>query len=260
MSLETLPRPTRTRAPIANVPFANVGRKPTTDAIAVERARAGNYPLSRWWLRPAAGWLAVRLSGTRVRPWHLTLCGLATAGIAAAVIAQSADGSLAAAGLVLLAWFFDRVDGQLARRQGTVSARGGWLDANIDELVDVGLHAAVACAVWRATGAVLPIALLGAFLAGKHLLMHGLATEEHFQPPLPLGECRGERSSRRKTMSIVQRLYHLPANADVRVYLLAVCLAGGWLTAELSMVAGYYGLRGLVRFILVCRRLPGVDP
>jgi phosphatidylglycerophosphate synthase len=223
-----------------------------------ERARAAGYPLSRWWLRPAAGWLAARLSGTRVRPWHLSLCGLATAGIAAGVIAQSSGGSTWAAGLVLLAWFFDRADGQLARRQGTVSARGGWLDANIDELVDVGLHAAVAYAAWRATASAWPLALLAVFLGGKYLLMHGLATEEHFASRLtrPLEAGRGKGRSARP--SLVQRLYHLPANADVRVYLLAACLAGDWLTAELTIVAAYYGLRGLARFALVCRRLPGV--
>jgi phosphatidylglycerophosphate synthase len=258
MSLDMLPRPARPRTHLADVPFANVGRKPTTPIAHDERARAANYPLSRWWLRPAAGWLAVRLNGTRVRPWHLTLCGLMTACIAAAVIVHSDTGSVLAAGLVFLVWFFDRADGQLARRQGTASARGGWLDANIDELIDVGLQAAVACAVWRATGAVLPIALLAAFLAGKHLLMHGLATEEHFHSTLPQEEGLGEGPARR-TMSLVQRLYHMPANADVRVYLLAACLAGGWLTAELAIVAAYYGLRGLARFVLVCRRLPGVD-
>lgn len=258
MSLDTLPRPARPRAHLADAPFANVGRKPTTPVAHDERARAANYPLSRWWLRPAAGWLAARLSGTRVRPWHLTLCGLITACIAAAVIAHSATGSVLAAGLVLLVWFFDRADGQLARRQRTVSARGGWLDANLDELIDVCLQATVACAVWQATGSALPIALLAVFLAGKHLLMHGLATEEHFHPPLSLGDRSGEGPARRRT-SIVQRLYHAPANADVRVYLLAACLAGGWLTAELAIVAAYYGVRGLARFALVCRRLPGVD-
>jgi phosphatidylglycerophosphate synthase len=244
---------------LIDVPFANVSRKPSLTAAADERARAVNYPLSRWWLRPAAGWLAVRLVGTRVRPWHLSLCGLATAGFAAFVIGQSSGGTPWGAGLVLLAWFFDRADGLLARRQGTTSARGGWLDANLDELVDVGLHAAVAYAAWRATDSAWPLALLAVFLGGKHLLMHGLATEEHFQPPLPLGEGRGEGPARREKTSIVQRLYHLPANADVRIYLLAAALAGGWLTAELAIVAAYYGLRGLARFGLVCRRLPGVN-
>ena len=81
--------------------------------------------------------------------------------------------------MVLAAWFFDRADGLLARRQQTASAWGAWLDANVDELVDVGLHVAVAAAAATLTGSALPWALLVAFLAGKYLLVCGLALEEH---------------------------------------------------------------------------------
>ena len=49
------------------------------------------------------------------------------------------------------------------------------------------------------------------------------------------------------------------SHADVRVHLLIVALAGGWLVAELALVAGYYNLRWIVRYGLVARRLGGAQ-
>ncbi|MFH1921079.1 MAG: hypothetical protein ABIP48_14515, partial [Planctomycetota bacterium] len=42
-----------------------------------EARRARGYPISRWYLRPAAGRLAAVLTPTRVRPVHLTVSGFA---------------------------------------------------------------------------------------------------------------------------------------------------------------------------------------
>jgi hypothetical protein len=50
----------------------------------------------------------------------------------------------------------------------------------------------------------------------------------------------------------------LPGNADVRVHLLVLALATGYLGVELALVAVYYNLRWLVRYALVARRLGGV--
>ena len=49
--------------------------------------------------------------------------------------------------------------------------------------------------------------------------------------------------------------YHTPGNADVRVHLLAVAWLTGWLGAELAVVAVYYNLRWIARYVLVARRL-----
>jgi phosphatidylglycerophosphate synthase len=196
------------------------------------------------------------LASTPVRPWQLSVCGLLVAGLAAGLIAKGGCWPPLAAALVLLAWFLDRADGLLARRQGTTSPRGAWLDANIDELTDVGLHMATAWAAFSATASAWPIVWLAAFLAGKHLLMHGLATESHYQTnEAPLHA--SSPAIRTEPCGLFWRLYHLPANADVRIHLLAVAVAGGWLTTELAIVAVYYNLRALARFVLVCRRLPG---
>ncbi len=240
---------------------------PTCDEVAPERLRAGRYPVARWYLRPAAERLANVLAPTRVRPVHLTVCGLLAASVAAVVILQMPEAMPLAAALVLLYWFFDRADGLLARRQQTATPWGAWLDGNVDELVDLGLHVAVAAALSAQTAAAWPWWLLIAFLAGKYLLMYGLMLEE--------GQVRGEGRRTRVqgsgfrvqdsgvqkdtcgTDTLLRRLYHLPGNADVRVHLLVVALLSGWLAAELVLVAVYYNLRWMVRYALVARRLGG---
>jgi GT2 family glycosyltransferase/phosphatidylglycerophosphate synthase len=244
---------------------AEVGKAPVTPAALRqgvrmaedEDARHGEsaYPISRWYLRPAAAWLAAVLAPTRVRPNGVTLAGLIATAVAATVLSLRPDHTFWAAGWVLLAWFCDRTDGQLARLQHSVSPWGAWLDANVDELADLGLHAAVAWAAAAATASTWPWALLIAFLAGKYLLMYGLGSEEHFTA---LARHEGAAIDRAGPLSWIGRLYHLPGNADVRIHLLLVALCTGWLTAELALVALYYNLRWIVRYVLVARRLGGV--
>jgi phosphatidylglycerophosphate synthase len=200
--------------------------------------------------------LADRLAPTRIRPNGLTLCGLAAALAAAAVLGMRCQAAPWAGGLVLLAWFFDRADGQLARRQGSASALGAWLDANVDELADLGLHAAVAMAAAAHWASSWPWALLIAFYAGKYLLMYGLNSEAHFAGEQPPGgrHAADENSAR----GACRWLYHLPASADVRIHLLIAALCTGYLATELAFVAVYYNLRWIVRYALVARRLGGV--
>jgi phosphatidylglycerophosphate synthase len=233
---------------------------PTTPAERCPPVRS--YPISRWYLRPAAAWLAAWLAPTRVRPAHLTACGLIAAAGATAVLVWWPQAMPLAAALVLAYWFFDRADGQLARRQHTVSAWGAWLDGNVDELVDVGLHVATAAVVAAQVAATWPWWLLIAFLAGKYLLMYGLAMEEH---AAKLGDCPSFRGAKTglppsENRSWLRRAYHLPGNADVRAHLLVLALATGCLAVELALVAAYYNLRWLARYGLVSRRAPaGTD-
>lgn len=210
------------------------------------------YPLSQWYLRPAAGWLASALVATPVRPNWLSAAGLLASGAAAAVLLWQPELAPLAALLVLGAWFFDRADGQLARLQGTTSRLGAWLDANFDELQDLGLHVAIAAAASRQWSAQWPWALLVAFLAGKYLLMYGLAAEEGLCAATPSA---GPAAARRGRLA---SLYHLPGNADVRVHVLVVALAFNQLAAELALVALYYNFRWLARYALVARRWGGV--
>ncbi len=255
-----------------------------------ERQRAAAYPIGRWYVRPAAGWLAHRLAPTRVRPNHLSICGLIAALGAAIVVTWHGEVPLAAALLVLLYWFFDRADGQLARCQETVSRWGAWLDGNIDELVDLGLHTAMAAALASQTDSPWPWWLLIGFISGKYLFMYGLALEEHAgspegksrrvagversEPPgnsLLWGRCAGPQppnvhfrtkpsaSRHRPPLAWLRRIYHLPGNADVRIHLLIAALATGWWAIELAGIAAYYNLRWMVRYRLVARRLGGMS-
>ena len=226
---------------------ANLSRLRRPDSQAIRAARASRLPISRWYLHPLAVRVAERLAPSRVRPWQTTLLGLASAVAAAAVLVWRPGWAAVAALLVWLAWFCDRTDGLLARRQGTASAWGAWLDANVDELVDVGLQVALAAAVATPLG----WGLLIAFLAGKYLFMYGLSLEAAAPPTSPAAE--NADASR----GWLRRFYHLPGNADVRVHLLLLALVSGFWTAELALVAGYYQLRWIVRYGLVARRLGG---
>ncbi len=246
-------------------------------------ARARRYPISRWYLRPLAGWVAEGLCPTPVRPVHLTLGGLAVGLAATAVLWLRPEMAPWAGLLVLGAWFFDRADGQLARCQGTASAWGAWLDANVDEVLDVTWHIAAASAAAHLAGSSLPWALAMAFLAGKYLFMHGLVGERAIRAerggvgrPAPNGHepaPNGHEPAPNGSTVVAglptepltpdggrgwtRWLYHLPGNADVRLHLLVAGLLTGWLTAELALVAVYYNARWLLRYGLVGRRLGG---
>ncbi len=239
---------------------------------AAERLRDQRYPIARWYLRPVAAGLAAALTSTRVRPVHLTLCGLAAAaGATVLLIGHSPGPAWLPAGLTLLWWFFDRADGLLARGQQTASAYGAWLDGNVDELVDVALHVAIAAAVAKQTAADWPWLLLVAFLAGKYLLMYGLNLEESAagasgsRQPHPATPGRAAEVETLKSVGgaacpikgFLRAAYHLPGNADIRAHVLVLLLATGCLTAELVWVAGYYNLRWIVRHGLVAVRLGG---
>jgi N-acetylglucosaminyl-diphospho-decaprenol L-rhamnosyltransferase len=227
-----------------------------TDDLSVwrteEARRAANYPLSRHYLRPAAGRLAEMLRTTAVEPWHLTLFGLLLAVVSAAcVLNRQAIGVAAmpaAAAFVWVAWFCDRTDGMLARIRRAATPLGAWLDANVDETVDLGLHLVIAHVAAAASGSLLPWGLMVGFLFGKYLLMHGLATTPSAIDEPIVGNDDGSASR-------LRRLYHLPGNADVRLHLLVAALATDCLVTELAIVAAYYNLRWIARYVLLGRRL-----
>ena len=176
---------------------------------------------------------------------------------------------------VWLAWFYDRADGMLARRQGTVSAWGAWFDANVDELTDMAFQVAVAVALVRQVGEPWPWFLLVAFVVGKYLLMYGLMFEEQASPQDTFAQSSvtgGEpftteqraaccasgfstTTGRGSLSEWLRQLYHLPGNCDVRIHWLIVMLLLNQLAIELAAVALYYNLRWIVRYSIVWRRL-----
>ena len=93
-----------------------------TSLTLTERARKGLQRV----IDPIAGVLA----RTPVTPNALTLIG---AGLNALVAWIAASGNLALAGIVLLlSGLFDSLDGALARRTGTTSKFGAFLDSTLD--------------------------------------------------------------------------------------------------------------------------------
>lgn len=214
-----------------------------------ETALDRRHPISRWYLLPLADRVAKLLAPTRLRPWHVTMSGFLLA-IGAGIFLWSGLLPLAAS-LALAAWFCDRLDGKLARRQGSESPLGAWLDANLDELIDLGLHAMLAYWLAATTGATWPWGLFAAFVAGKYLLLHGIETAPLASSSKTPRVDEGPSSS----SGWLRRLYHLPGNADVRLHLLVLLLAAGWVTTELVLIAIYYNLRWVARYVLVARRL-----
>lgn len=223
------------------------------DAWRVEESRrAASYPAARWYLRPLCERVALALRNTKVVPWQITCAGLAFAIAAAVKMLVEETAGPAAALLILVAYFFDRLDGPLARLKKCATPFGAWLDANVDEAVDLGLHActaAVAAWQWNSSW---PWGLLVGFLIGKYLLMYGL----HAQSNVATNDLHSVQHDPRSS-GWLQRLYHLPANSDVRMHLLIVAVATGLLVEELAAVACYYNLRWLVRYFLVAKRMSG---
>ncbi len=226
--------------------------------------RGRNYPLSRWWLLPLADRAAACLAVSWVRPWHVSVTGLVMAAAAAAVCLQHPGGSIVAGLLVMAAWFCDRLDGQLARGQQRQTPRGAWLDANLDELSDVLVHAAAAVGLAHAASTVWPWTWLALFLSGKYLLMYGLAEERALvgstaavsEEAASMPASWGQRALPR----LARAAWHLPANADVRAHLIAAALASGLISWELAMIGLYYHVRWAVRYVLVLHRLDGLGP
>jgi N-acetylglucosaminyl-diphospho-decaprenol L-rhamnosyltransferase len=211
-----------------------------------ERRRDVDFPISRWCWRPWGRKLAERLAPTNVRPAHVTALGLFAALAAAVCLVAWPQGHLVAAALVAAAWCCDRTDGPLARLQQTVTPLGAWIDANVDECVDLGLHVAAAVAAMRLSDTPWPGIWLVGFLFGKYLLMYGLA----------LSDAAARADGANTIVAVDERpqglrwWYHLPGNADVRAHLLIAAAATGLFTWELAVVAVYYNLRWPLRYVL----------
>lgn len=229
----------------------------TLDISKAELLAADRYPISRWYVRPFAELVADRLADSWLRPSHVTVLGLSCGLAAAGSLTLWPTALYIAAIFVLLGWFCDRLDGALARRQRSASTWGAWLDANADELVDLGVHAAVAYASAVMTATAWPWVFYVAFVFGKYQLMHGLSSERDIVAATASARSDDDASKGPQQSGWVNFLYHLPANADVRLHLLVFALLTGWLQTELLVLALYYNARWVVRVGLVARRLQG---
>lgn len=208
------------------------------------------FPLSQWYVLPVVDQFASWLAGTRVRPIYVTAIGAALGLTAVCVIVYAPTMRGAAAVCVFLAWVADRLDGELARRQGTVSTYGAWFDANVDETLDVAIHASMAFALFAGTGSVVGWLLLAAFLGGKHLFRVSCDEERACaEEQQPFGEAIPSNGGWLHTF------YHGPGNADVRLHVVVICVTLGWYVAALAYAAVYFNMRWIARHALVYSRL-----
>jgi phosphatidylglycerophosphate synthase len=201
-------------------------------------------PIGRFWALGPARLLAKALKPTRVRPNALTIASGGLVLTASALVAVDgpawASRGLASA-MLAAALVLDTSDGHLARLQGTASEFGRWLDANLDELGDMALHAGIAWAAFVRDGR--PAWLLAGMLyaIGKYLFVVGATTGSSLDatagPTVATGPAR--RSGRIRSIAL------LAGHADVRWHLWIVLAAIGRLDAALLAYALYFPARAV---------------
>src|SRR5262249_8633756 len=131
----------------------------------------------------------------------------------------------------------DTADGHLARLQGTASDFGRWLDANLDELGDLALHAAIAWAAFARSGAVAWLMLGMAYIAAKYLFIFGTTSASTDTIPAA--------SEPTVSPGLVRRLAHLVGHADIRLHVWIILAAVGRLEWALAAYMLYFAMRSL---------------
>ena len=200
--------------------------------------RMSYQPLGRYWALLPARLLARLLTPTFVRPNALTCAsGLLMLGAAAAVAFAkgpwpSCYGPAIAMAVALV---LDTADGHLARLQGTASEYGRWLDANLDELGDMALHAAIAGAAFIRDGLALWLGLGMLYAMGKYLFQFATTSAPSTTKP--------DSRSTPARPSVVRAAVHLAGHADVRWHLWIVLAALGRLDVALVAYAVYFPAR-----------------
>jgi hypothetical protein len=216
-----------------------------------ELVRRQSYqPLGRYWaLVPARG-LARALCPTRVRPNALTLAsGLLVLG-AAAVVAWLPAGLPARAATAValaLALVLDTADGHLARLQGTASEFGRWLDAGLDELGDMALHAAVAWAAFLRDAHPAWLLLGMSYGMGKYLFMFGNGAWE--QGAAPRSDLSQDPARRPVPAGPLASFVRLAGHADVRWHVWILLAFFGRLDVALVAYSAYYPARAFARAV-----------
>jgi phosphatidylglycerophosphate synthase len=209
-----------------------------------ELVRRRTYqPLGRFWALWPARLLAKLLVGTSVRPNAVTLTAAALFLTGAGLVgfaSRALEYRLAAAIALALALVLDTADGHLARLQGTASSFGRWLDAVLDELGDMALHAAIAWAAFVRDGHAAWLLCGMAYGMGKHLFASASTFGEENKPAATphLGAAAARRPG-------LIEAAHLLGHADIRWHVWIALAALGKLEYELIAFALYYPARTL---------------
>lgn len=203
------------------------------------RRRREYQPIGRFWAARPALALAKALAPTSIRPNQVTLAAGAAmlAGSAFVAFGRSTVASQVAPALAIAACLIlDTADGHLARLQGTTSAFGRWLDANLDELGDMALHAAIAWSAYARSGWVGWLLVGMAYAAAKYLFVFGTTSTESAEGS------KGELSITLRP-GPVRRLAHLAGHADIRLHVWIALAAVGRLEWALAAYAAYFTAR-----------------
>jgi phosphatidylglycerophosphate synthase len=212
-----------------------------------ELARRLTYqPLGRYWAFPLAERLAAALAPTRVRPNAVTLLAASLMLGAAGLVGLAGPGlgpQLAAAAMLALALVLDTADGRLARLQGTCSEFGRWLDAVLDELADLALHAAIAWSLYVPTRQPGWLLLGILYASGKYLFVIQSIKGKELEAAPREGEAPAETAHRRG--SFLRRVTTALGHADLRWHFWIVLAAIGRLELALASYAFYFPFRAL---------------
>jgi len=214
------------------------------DGAEDELIRRRTYqPIGRFWALGPARWLARRLRPTPIRPNAVTIASGSMVLTASVIVGMGETGWLwrgLASAAMALALVLDTADGHLARLQGTTSEFGRWLDANLDELGDMALHASIAWSAFVRDGH--PAWLVAGMLyaMGKYLFLVGSTTGAALDPPAgPASLSWPEPTGRLRSLAL------LAGHADVRWHLWIVLAALGRLDVALVAYALYFPIRAV---------------
>lgn len=201
-------------------------------------AAAGAKPLDAWWtvlvVDPVALRLLPFLAGLAfVTPLRLTLVGAALS--AASIPAFATEHFVVGALLFQAGFFFDCLDGKLARIRGETSVLGAFLDQGLDILIRTGAFVALA---WHAfpDSRIAPVLVASVVLVESWLRIYPAPRTAGDGASLPgaLGRARAAMARRRLVLlpstvdfeAVSLFLAPLTGNLDVIRVALLVALAG----------------------------------
>lgn len=140
------------------------------------------------WIGQGSAWLLARivagLAATGIHPNHLTLLGLAV-NIAAAVFFAAGEFGWGAA-MIFLAGFLDIADGQVARKQGRVTAFGAFFDSTVDRYSDMVLYLGLLI-FYAKIGRFLYVVLATLAMVGSFMVSYSRARAENVIPACKVG-------------------------------------------------------------------------
>lgn len=206
------------------------------------RRRQTYQPLGRFWALAPARALARGLAPTRIRPNQVTTAAAACLLAASAAVAfgpRSRWWDLGVALAIAAGLVLDTADGHLARLQGTTSEFGRWLDAWLDEICDMTLHAAIAWAGFIRSGQ--PGWLLLGMLYGmsKYVFLVGQTSVARPVADSPVVVQTVGASILRETIRMI-------GHADIRLHVWIALAALGRLDLALVAYSLYFPIRALL--------------